>query len=329
MISNKLFFISVILIFNLFAILLSSFFGYKVNGIFIGSIVGMTFFFFPKNNFRFFNYIFIFLLYSNLFILINNLFFYDFFVIPPLFGSTDETYKKTIVRAIIFFENEFRLRRTTGLSDNIHVSSLLNIILCYYLWIKKKKFLFYLSSFILFVSLNIQFIIIFILWIFYREKEFKIDFKLVLTALVGLLSLFFVIDYFLLGNAYFYQITSSGPEILISELKVYFNAQSFKTVLFGIKPGDINDPYDASQGYHIPLTDFGFIGIPIQFGVFGCFSIILISLFWFHYSARREFKFIVPLFFSAVHYFSLISFLGILYLTWLVYSPPKDQKLIT
>jgi hypothetical protein len=329
MISNKLFFISFIILFNIFAILFSVFLGYKINGLFFGSIVGMAFFFFPKDNFVLINNLFIFLLFLNLFVLINNLFFYDYFIVPPLFGSPDETYNKTIIRAINLFGNEFRFRRTTGISDNIHVTSLLNIILCYFLWIKKRNFLFYLSTFILFISLNIQFIIIFILWILIRNKKLKINLKLVFNVAIGLLILFFIIDYFFLGNAYYYQIISSGSDILLSELKTYLNAQSIKSVLFGIKPGDINDPYDSSQGYYLPLTDIGIIGIPIQFGLIGCFSIILISIFWFKYSSSREMKFIIPLFFSAIHYFSLISFLGILYLTWLVYFPPKEKLFIS
>jgi hypothetical protein len=141
----------------------------------------------------------------------------------------------------------------------------------------------------------------------------------------SLFLLFFLVDFFILGSAYYYQIISSGSEILLSDLKTYYDAQTIKSFFFGIKPGDIDDPYDKSLGYYLPLTDIGIIGIPIQFGLAGSFSILIVSFFWLTYSEKKERKFILPLFFSAIHYFSLASFLGVLLVTWLVRYPPKSK----
>jgi hypothetical protein len=165
--SNKTSFILFIIFFNVSATVFSKYLGFNISGLFVGSILGMGLFFIDEYYFVLVDKVFKFLLYSNLIMLINNLFFADYFIIPPLFSSPDETYNKTIIRAINIFGSEFRMRRTTGLSDNIHVSSLLNLILCYILWVKKQKTFYYIASTILFFSMNIQFILIyFILYAF-------------------------------------------------------------------------------------------------------------------------------------------------------------------
>ena len=325
MISNKTSFILFIIFFNLFAAVFSKYLGFNTSGLFVGSILGMGLFFIDKDYFVFVDKVFKFLLYANLIMLINNLFFADYFIIPPLFSSPDETYNKTIIRAVNIFGNEFRMRRTTGLSDNIHVSSLLNLILCYILWVKNQKTLYYIASAVLFLSINIQFILIYFIWVGIRARNVKFNFKTLILLMSSLFLLFFLVDFFILDSAYYYQIISSGSEILLSDLKTYYDAQTIKSFFFGIKPRDIDDPYDKSLGYYLPLTDIGIIGIPIQFGLAGLISILLVSFFWLTYSEKKERKFILPLFFSAIHYFSLASFLGVLLITWLVRYPPKSK----
>lgn len=325
MISNKTSFILFIIFFNLSATVFSKYLGFSTSGLFVGSILGIGLFFIDKEYFLFIDKVFKFLLYSNLIMLINNLFFADYFIIPPLFSSPDETYNKTILRAVNIFGNEFLMRRTTGLSDNIHVSSLLNLILCYILWVNNQKILYYLASAVLFFSMNIQFILIYFIWIGIKSRSVKFNFKTIILLVSALFLLFFIVDFFILDSAYYYQIISSGSEILLSDLKTYYDAQTIKSFFFGIKPGDIDDPYDKSLGYYLPLTDIGIIGIPIQFGLVGLISILLMAFFWLSYSEKKERKFILPLFFSAIHYFSLASFLGILFITWLVRYPPKSK----
>lgn len=326
MISKKHFFIIFIIFFNILTTVYSTFLGFKISGLFVGSILGMGLFFINKGYFVVIDKVFKFLLYSNLIMLFNNLFFADYFIIPPLFSSPDETYNKTIIRVINIFGNEFHMRRTTGLSDNIHVSSLLNLILCYILWLKNQKTLYYIASSVLFFSMNIQFILIYFIWLGIRDRDVKFNLKVLIFLVSSLFLLFFLMDYFILDRAYYNQIISSGSEILLSDLKTYYDAQSVKSFFFGIKPGDIDDPYDMSLGYYLPLTDIGIIGIPIQFGLAGLISILLLSFFWLKYAEKKERKFILPLFFSAIHYFSLVSFIGVLLITWLVRSPPKSKS---
>ena len=325
MIYNKTSLILFIIFFNLSTTVFSKYLGFNTSGLFIGSILGMGLFFIDKNYFVFVDKIFRFLLYSNLIILINNLFFADYYIIPPLFSSPDETYNKTIIRAVNIFGNEFRMRRTTGISDNIHVSSLLNLILCYLLWVRNQRKLFYIASAVLFFSMNIQFVLIYFIWMGIATRSVKFNFKTLILLVSSLFLLFFLVDFFILGSAYYYQIISSGSEILLSDLKTYYDAQTIKSFFFGIKPGDIDDPYDMSLGYYLPLTDIGIIGIPIQFGLAGLISILLLAFFWIRYSEIKERKFILPLFFSAIHYFSLASFLGILFITWLLRYPPSSK----
>jgi hypothetical protein len=325
MLSNKHSFLLFIIFFNILATIFSNYLGSNISGLFVGSILGMGLLYIDKDHFVFVDKVFTILLYANLIMLINNLFFADYFIIPPLFSSPDETYNKTIIRAINIFGNEFLMRRTTGLSDNIHVSSLLNLILCYILWVKNQKKMFYLASAVLFFSMNMQFILIYFIWLGIRERDVKLNFKALILLVSYLFLLFFLVDLFILDSAYYNQIISSDLKILLSDLKTYYNAQTVKSFFFGIKPGEIDDPYDMSLGYYIPLTDIGIIGIPIQFGLGGLISILLLSFFWFIYAKKKERKFILPLFFSAIHYFSLVSFVGVLFITWLVRYPPKSK----
>ena len=327
MISKKTFLLLFIILFNFLATVFSKYLGFNISGLFVGSIIGMGIFFVGKGYFVIVDKIFKLLLFLNLIMLFNNLFFADYFIFPPLFSSPDETYNKTIIRAINIFGNEFRMRRTTGLSDNIHVSSLLNLILCYILWVKNQKVLYYISSLVLFFSLNIQFVLIYFIWIVIRSKDVKFNFKTLILLVSFLFLLFFLVDFFILDSSYYYQIISSGSEILLSDLKLYYDAQTVKSFFFGIKPGDIDDPYDKSLGYYLPLTDIGIIGIPIQFGIMGLISILLLSFFWLIYAKKRERRFILPLFFSAIHYFSLASFLGVIFIAWLVRYPPNSKTL--
>jgi hypothetical protein len=327
MISKKTFLLLFIILFNFLATVFSKYLGFNISGLFVGSIIGMGIFFVGKGYFVIVDKIFKLLLFLNLIMLFNNLFFADYFIFPPLFSSPDETYNKTIIRAINIFGNEFLMRRTTGLSDNIHVSSLLNLILCYILWVKNQKVFYYIASGVLFFSFNIQFILIYLIWIVFRVRDVQFNFKTLLLVVGFLFLLFFLIDFFILESAYYYQIISSSSEILFSDLKTYYDAQTVKSFFFGIKPGDIDDPYDKSLGYYLPLTDIGIIGIPIQFGIMGLISILLLSFFWLIYAKKRERRFILPLFFSAIHYFSLASFLGVIFIAWLVRYPPNSKTL--
>jgi hypothetical protein len=317
----------IIILFILFFNIIASFFsvnlGFGLGGLFVGSILAMGLFFIEKKYFIIIDKIFMLLLIFNLIILFVNLFFYNYLIIPPIFSSPDETYKKSIIRAINIFGTTFRMRRATGLSDNIHVSSLLNIILCYILYVNNKKIFFYISTFILFFSLNVQFVLIFLMWMLIRSKQIKFSFKTFGFLFIFLILFFYLLDYLILGSAYYYQILASGSNILLNDFKYYLSIQTFRTLLFGIKPSFLEDPYDRTLGYYIPLTDIGIIGIPIQFGIVGLTSIILISFFWIFYSKKQERKFIIPLFISVIHYFSLASFLGLLFVTWLVRSPLK------
>ena len=66
-------------------------------------------------------------------------------MIPPLFSAGDNVFEQDIIRNISFGSFNIDLRRSTGIIDNIHVSTLLllYLIFIYYFENKKKLFLFF------------------------------------------------------------------------------------------------------------------------------------------------------------------------------------------
>ena len=148
--------ILLLLIFINSLFLLGEFILYKrITGLYLGTILGCIIILFYKS-LSFIDNVFKLLLHLNLFILVVNLFFRDYLLIPPLFSSGDNVFEQDIIRNISLGPFSFDLRRSTGIIDNIHVSTLLLLFLIFIFYFEKRKKLFLFSSIIFFLSLNFQ-----------------------------------------------------------------------------------------------------------------------------------------------------------------------------
>ncbi len=296
----------------------------RITGLYLGTILGCSIILFYKS-LSFIDNVFKLLLHLNLYILVVNLFFRDYLLIPPLFSSGDNVFEQDIIRNISLGPFNFDLRRSTGIIDNIHVSTLLLLYLVFIYYIKRKKKLFIILSIIFFLTLNFQFILVYFLFIMINKyRYFFIKNSKTLILLIPII--FFIIDYIFLGQAYYYQISNSKFNLLLLELSHYIKFLDFGNFLYGIKPNMIDDPYDAQAGFYVPLTDIGIIGVPIQFGLLGIISI----LFNVSYSIRyfpKQFKLLFKLLLLTIlHYFSLASFIGLLSTFWLSKYYTKIEK---
>ena len=287
----------------------------RISGLFLGSILGGLIVLFYRS-IPFIDFLFKLLLVSNLFILIVNLFFREYLLIPPLFSAGDNVFEQDIIRNISFGPFNIDLRRSTGIIDNIHVSTLLLLYLVFIFFLKGKKKLFLFSSIIFFLTLNFQFILVYLL--FFALNRYKIFFAKNSKSLILLVPIiFFIIDFVFLGQAYFHQITNSKLNLLVFELSHYIKYLDFGSFLYGIKPNMIDDPYDSQAGFYVPLTDIGIIGVPIQFGLLGLISIAFNILIGIKFYTNR-FKLLYKLLLLTIlHYYSLASFIGLLSTFWL------------
>ena len=318
-----------ILIFLIFFLNLSCLLGEyilynRISGLFLGSILSV----FIISLYRYIPFLSLFfkiLLVSNLIILIVNLFFRDFILIPPLFSAGDNVFEKDIIRNISIGSFSIDLRRSTGIIDNIHVSTLLLLYLIFIYYFENKKNLFLFSSIIFFLSLNFQYILIYVL--FFLIKKYQVFFSKNYKILIMLVPIvFFILDFVFLGQAYYHQISNSKFNLLISELNHYLRFLDIGSFLFGIKPNMIDDPYDSGAGFYVPLTDIGLVGVPIQFGFLGLLSISLNVLYGI-YKFPGQYKLLYKLLLLTIlHYFSLASFIGILTTYWLSVYYRKNAR---
>jgi hypothetical protein len=296
----------------------------RISGLFLGSILGGLIILLYRS-YPFIDFLFKLLLVSNLFILIVNLFFREYLLIPPLFSAGDNVFEQDIIRNISFGPFNIDLRRSTGIIDNIHVSTLLLLYLVFIFFVNGKKKLFLFSSIIFFLTLNFQFILVYFL--FFALNKYKIFFaknSKLLFLLVPII--FFIIDFIFLGQAYFHQISNSKFNLLVFELSHYLKYLDFGSFLYGIKPNMIDDPYDSQAGFYVPLTDIGLIGVPIQFGLLGLISIALNVLIGIKFYTN-QFKLLYKLLLLTIlHYFSLASFIGLLSTFWLSKYYSKIDK---
>jgi hypothetical protein len=286
----------------------------NISGLFFASFLAILMSIYYLKFKKLFNFVFKTLLFLNIMYLSINLFFRDYFILPPIFTSVDNVYERDIYRNIDLFGLELSFRRASGIIDNIHVTALL-ILFSIILYIEEKKnILFFYSSILLLISMNIQFILVFILFLIFRYFKLKIKFYQIL--LIAIL-LFILIDSLVLGHAYYYQIISTGSSIIFNELFYYLKNLNLNYFLFGFKPGAIEDPFDINLGYYIPLTDIGFIGIPLQFGILGVIVLTVNMKYWFKNSDKNIKLLFKLLLLTLFHYFSLGSFLGVIIAYWL------------
>lgn len=287
----------------------------RITGLYLGSILGGAIYL-GYSKIPLIDFIFKLLLFSNLCILVVNLFFRDLLLIPPLFSAGDNVFEQDIIRNISLGPLSIDLRRSTGIIDNIHVSTLLLLYLVFIYYKNGSTKLFFLSSILFFLTLNFQFILVYLLFfLLLRHKNFFDKHSKSLFFLIPIV--FFIIDYLFLGQAYYYQITNSKFNLLILELSHYLKFLDLGSFLYGIKPNMIDDPYDSQAGFYVPLTDIGLIGVPIQFGLLGLISIALNVLIGFKFFTSH-FKLLYKLLLLTIlHYFSLASFIGLLSTFWL------------
>jgi hypothetical protein len=313
----------VYLLFLIFCIILNYYYNNNISGLFFGTLISIIF---TINYYKFkkiYDLIFFSLLFLNIIYLTINIFFRDLFILPPIFSSVDNVYERDIFRNIDLFGLEFSMRRASGIIDNIHVTALLILFSSILYYNQKKYILFSFSSFLLLISLNLQFILIFILFFILIFFKFKIKFY---QIFIFASLIFILLDTLLLNHAYYYQIISSGSNIIFNELLYYLKNLNLKYFLFGFKPGAIDDPYDINLGYYVPLTDIGFIGIPLQFGLLGVIVLIINMKYWLKNSNNNIQLLFKLLLLTLFHYFSLGSFLGLILAYWITLVNKKKSN---
>jgi len=289
----------------------------KITGLYLGAILGLALFYYPSK-LIILNKIIKILLFINIIVLGWNTFFRDIFNIPPILSLNPTVYKESILRSINLGFIELRLNRSTGIADNIHVSTLLLLYFIIYAENKRGlRFFSLISKGILFASLNFQFILVFLVYTLLKinPQLFK---KYTILFIIITITIFFSVDYFMLGGGYLFQIGNTGFSLLIDEFLYYMENLNIQRFLFGIKPGAIPDPFNPFKGYYIPLTDIGMIGIPIQFGMFGFLTIFSLVINILKISQNKTNIFFKTLLITLVHYFSTASFIGVLSTYWLL-----------
>lgn len=311
-------FIAQILFFSaIFAVIGEYLITKKITGLYLGVIIGLVLFSYPKK-LNLFHRIIKILLILNIIVLGWNTFFRDILNIPPVLSLNPTVYKENILRSINLGFVELRLNRSTGIADNIHVSTLLVLYFIIYAEGKKRlKLLSIISKVILFASLNFQFILVFISYqiLKYNPRFFK---KYILVFFLLTIAIFFSIDYFILDGGYLTQIGNTGLNLLYDEFNYYMRNLNLPRFLFGIKPGTIPDPFNPFKGYYIPLTDIGIIGIPIQYGLFGFITIFALVMTILRLSKKNTNIFFKTLLITLLHYFSTASFIGVISTFWLL-----------
>lgn len=304
-----------ILFFSLACIIGSYIIDFPILGFYVGCILGIivhiTYKFFKK----YYNLFFKTLLFLNIIYLSVNLFFRDIVILPPIFGSPDNMYLKDIYRVISLFGNEFLMRRSSGISDNIHITSLLILFSVFIYYKEKNKLLFSYAIILTILSLNFQYILITLIFFIFELNIIK---KFSLTKFsIGFLFFFALFDTLILDNAYYYQISNTNANLFFAELTYYLKQIDLKYLLYGFKPGMVEDPYNILGGYYLPLTDIGLIGVPIQFGILGLILILFNVLLLLNISKKSFNLLFKSILVSIIHYFSLASFLGIIFSYWL------------
>jgi hypothetical protein len=293
--------------------------GTPVTGLYAGSVVSMFFLVLKDYHIKYIGNVFVALLYLNVMILALNGPFYMGVDIPPLFGGEDKVYEQSILRYINLFGIPFLAKRPTGISDNIHVSGILNLVLCYWLAEKKKYTQMVIACIVLILCFNIQMILILSIWVYYCLGKHRLNFASIIFMFIGSITLFFAIDFFLLDGGYLVMLGNTLGDSFIYEIKYYLDNITAERFFFGIKPGTLDDPYIKGSN-SIPVTDVGLLGIPIQHGFFGLMSMAMIFWFWFKYSTIQLRQFIFVNLLALIHYFPMVSLPGIIFISWLVRS---------
>lgn len=284
--------------------------GAEVRGLYAGTIIGALCILVPREFIFGLSLGLWFVLIINIVYLGINTFIPNAFV-EPIFTSGADVYKHLIIRRIEIFGQIFELRRCTGIADNIHISAFICLLFIFICDLRQWRILFLISVIILFANLNLQYLLIFIIWFFTKRKKLSSLASLLKYSILGL-AIFLTIDsIFTFG--YIGQIAASDLSNLVSEFSSFLSIIDINSFLFGL-PIDAPDFYNPKLGYYLPITDIGLLGIPLQFGLLGVFTIILNYLFWLKYSSTKLKHFLVVSLLAIVHYFSLASAIAIVLL---------------
>lgn len=311
-----------IIFLSLFALILSALLEVKIRGLYIGVILSVLMLSTIKLRALPLKFILYSVLILNLFIVSLNTFFFDYYSIAPLWTSGENLeFNKNIIRYVNIFGYDFFLSRRTGIIDNIHVTSLLLLFLIYISKETQKRMLFFFTSAILFLGVNFQYIIIYLVWLYIRTSNRRFNIVTFLKLLLGFTIIFFIIDHFVSESSYAAMIFGTGIDYLSWAVNTYIEHVSFKEILFGMPAGTL-DLYDVVQyGAGIPLDDIGVVGLLIHYGLVGVCMIIM----WISYiliaAQKNERQFVIILLFSAIHYFNIVSFAGIFLLTLIIIVP--------
>lgn len=230
---------------------------------------------------------------------------------PPLISGGEKTYEKIIERSIFLAGIEIRLKRNTGFVDNIHVSAFINLLFIFYSYFKRWKLLNRFSVIVLFLNVNLQFILIYLIWFFFRNRKLQINKSKLIFILLGGFVLFVFIDQVFMSGGYSQQLGATNLNVLLVEFKNYFAYMTSKDWLFGLSVFNEDFYQGEDFGYYVPLTDIGLIGLPIQFGVLGITAIILCYSFWLKFSEKQLRFLLLICLLMLLHYFTIASFWGI------------------
>jgi hypothetical protein len=294
-------------------------------GIYAGYIVMVAFLLLKNTEMSIIRVLILSLLYANVIITLNNGFLYTDVLIPPLFSAGDEVYNQTISRAINFYGLEFVIKRPTGISDNIHVTGLLNLYFTYWLLTNRKYIQFIIVAFTILTSMNIQIILVFMIWLHKRNFKSSFNLSLLFTLAFSSAMVFLILDYFFLEGSYFIMVVNTFSSSFTQELNYYFQIMNPIRFLFGIPANTVDDPH-MNDIFAIPVTDVGFLGVPIQHGLIGVIFIVLLVLFWLRLASPQLRTFIIINLLSLVHYFPMISLPGVIVMSWLVRDSIKYKR---
>lgn len=231
-----------------------------------------------------------------------------------------------VTRSIHLVGAEIALVRPYGVTSNIHITALLNLILYIHL-VNKSEVNKFAENFVfgvIVLSYNLQIIIMLLLYHNFSKVR-KLDKLKILKSMTLMALVFLIFDYLLMESAYFDQIMKTFDSDISYELKFYLSLLDSLNLLFGIDLINADDPFDGSN-YSIPIIDMGLFNIFIQYGVVGVSFIVITYKFLYKILNVNGKKFLIVNLFSLVHYFNIISFVCLISAYFVFLEKTQNKK---